>query len=117
MQQFTPLSADAARFARRAPGDRWFVDETYVKVSGVWRYVYRAIDQDGQVIDVLISARRAADSARRFFQRALKGDTVRGGHGRRRELPGSSRGHCEIAAEAPVAERVAAAFTELSKAI
>ena len=52
MQQFTPLSADAARFARRAPGDRWFVDETYVKVSGVWRYVYRAIDQDGQVIDV-----------------------------------------------------------------
>jgi transposase-like protein len=48
-----------------------FVDETYVKVNGVWRYVYRAIDQDGQVIDVLVSARRDADSARRFFHRAL----------------------------------------------
>jgi transposase-like protein len=71
VQRFVPLLADAARFARRAPRDRWFVDETYVKVNGVWRYVYRAIDQDGQVIDVLVSARRDADSARRFFQRAL----------------------------------------------
>jgi transposase-like protein len=38
----------------------------------VWRYVYRAIDQYGQVIDVLVSARRDADAARRFFQRALR---------------------------------------------
>jgi transposase-like protein len=71
VQRFTPLLADAARFSRHSPGDRWFVDETYVKVNGVWRYVYRAIDQDGQVIDVLVSARRDSDSARRFFQRAL----------------------------------------------
>jgi IS6 family transposase len=70
-QRFTPLLADAARFARHAPGDRWFVDETYVKVNGVWRYVYRAIDQYGQVIDVLVSARRDAVAARRFFTRAL----------------------------------------------
>jgi transposase, IS6 family len=47
------------------------VDETYVKVNGVWRYAYRAIDQHGQVIDVLLSARRDADAARRFFHRAL----------------------------------------------
>ena len=39
VQRFTPQLADAARFARRSPGDRWFVDETYVKVNGVWRYV------------------------------------------------------------------------------
>src|SRR6476469_8968148 len=71
VQRFTPLLADAARFARKAPGDRWFVDETYVKVNGVWRYVYRAVDQHGQVIDVLVSARRDADAARRFFRRAL----------------------------------------------
>jgi transposase, IS6 family len=71
VQRFTPLLADAARFARRSPGGRWFVDETYVKVNGIWRYVYRAIDQDGQVIDVLVSTHRDADSARRFFQRAL----------------------------------------------
>ena len=55
VQRFTPLFADAARFARHSPGDRWFVDETYVKVAGVWRYVYRAVDQHGQVIDVLVS--------------------------------------------------------------
>ena len=58
VQRFTPLLADAARFARHSPGDRWFVDETYVKVNGVWRYVYRAVDQYGQVIDVLVSKRR-----------------------------------------------------------
>src|SRR5258705_1031224 len=71
VQRFAPLLADAARFARHAPGDRWFVDETYVRVNGVWRYVYRAIDQYGQVIDVLVSARRDAATARRFFRRAL----------------------------------------------
>jgi transposase-like protein len=71
VQRFTPLLADAARFARHSPGDRWFVDETYVKVNGVWRYVYRAVDQDGQVIDVLVSARRDSDAARRFLRRAL----------------------------------------------
>jgi transposase-like protein len=71
VQRFTPLLADAARFCRHSPGDRWHVDETYVKVNGVWRYVYRAVDQYGQVIDVLVSARRDADAARRFFRRAL----------------------------------------------
>jgi transposase-like protein len=65
VQRFTPLLADAARFARHSPGDRWSVDETYVKVNGVWRYVYRAIDQHGQVIELLVSARR-------FFTRALQ---------------------------------------------
>ncbi len=70
MQRFTPLLADAARFCRHSPGDRWFVDETYVRVNGMWRYVYRAVDQYGQVIDVLVSARRDADAVRRFFRRA-----------------------------------------------
>jgi transposase-like protein len=46
-------------------------DETYVKVNGVWRYVFRAVDQYGQVIDVLVSAKRDRHAARRFFQRAL----------------------------------------------
>jgi len=75
VQRFTPLFADAARFARHTPGDRWFVDETYVKVNGVWRYLYRAVDQYGQVVDVLVSARRDANAARRFFRRAL--DTLK----------------------------------------
>jgi transposase-like protein len=47
------------------------VDETSVKVAGQWRYVYRAIDQFGQVVDVLVSPRRDARAARRFFQRAI----------------------------------------------
>jgi transposase-like protein len=72
VQRFTPLLAEAARYSRHAPGDRWSVDETYVKVTGVWRYVYRAIDQHGQVIDVFLSARRDAQAARRFFRRALE---------------------------------------------
>jgi transposase-like protein len=71
VQRFTPLLADAARFCRHVPGDRWYCDETYVKVNGVWRYVYRAIDQHGQVIDVLVSARRNADAARQFLRRAV----------------------------------------------
>jgi transposase-like protein len=71
VQRFTPLLADAARLCRHAPADRWYVDETYIKVNGVWRYVYRAVDQDGQVIDVLVSARRDAAAARRFFRRAM----------------------------------------------
>jgi transposase-like protein len=71
MQRFTPLLADAARPCRHAVGDRWQVDETYVKVAGRWRYVYRAIDQFGQVIDVFVSPRRDAGATRRFFQRAI----------------------------------------------
>jgi transposase-like protein len=71
VQRFTPLLVDAARFARHSPGDRWCVDETYVKVNGRWRYVYRATDQHGQVIDVLVSARRDAAAARRFFRRTI----------------------------------------------
>ncbi len=58
VQHFTPLVVDAARPARHTVGGRWFVDETYVKVAGVWRYVYRAVDQGGQVIDVYVCARR-----------------------------------------------------------
>ncbi|WP_433281651.1 IS6 family transposase [Micromonospora sp. CA-244673] len=57
---------------RPVTGDRWFVDETYVKVSGEWRYVYRAVNQHGQVIDVLVSGRRDAAAARRFFRKALR---------------------------------------------
>jgi transposase-like protein len=47
------------------------VDETYVRVAGQWRYVYRAIDQFGQVIDVFVSSRRDTKAAQRFFERAI----------------------------------------------
>ena len=72
VQTFTPEFIDAARPARHAAGDRWFLDETYVKVAGRWTYLYRAVDQHGQVIDVLVSTRRDAAAARRFFTHALR---------------------------------------------
>jgi transposase, IS6 family len=62
---------DAARPCRHLVGDRWQVDETYMKVAGRWRYVYRAIDQLGPVVDVLVSRRRDANAARRFFMQAI----------------------------------------------
>jgi transposase, IS6 family len=71
VQVFALEFIEAARPARHVSGDRWFVDETYVKVGGRWSYLYRAIDQHGQVIDVLVSTRRNADAARAFFSRAL----------------------------------------------
>ena len=71
VQRFTPLLAEAARPCRHAVGDRWQVDETDVKVAGQWRYVYRAVDQFGQVIDVFMSQRRDAQAARRFFEQAI----------------------------------------------
>ena len=63
---------DAARPSRHASGDRWFVDETYVKVAGRWTYLYRAVDQHGQVIDILLSQRRDGPAARAFFTRAMR---------------------------------------------
>ena len=72
VQRFTPLLLDAARPCRHTPGDRWFVDETYIKVAGRWVYLYRAIDQFGQVIDVLMSQKRDLAATHRFFTRALE---------------------------------------------
>ena len=76
VQRFTPEFIEAARPCRHAPGDRWFADETYVKVAGAWTYLYRAVDQYGQVIDVLVSAECDLAAARRFFSRALRTGTI-----------------------------------------
>jgi transposase-like protein len=73
VQRFTPELIDAARPSLHTVGDRWFADETYVKVNGVWRSLYRAVDQHGQVIDVFVSRRRDITSARRFLTTVLAG--------------------------------------------
>src|SRR3954470_22224338 len=49
----------------------WYVDETYIRVSGQWRYLYRTVDGTGQTIDFLLSAKRDKKAAKRFFKRAL----------------------------------------------
>ena len=71
VQRFTPVLIDAAGPCRHAVGRRWFVDETCVKVAGVWRYVYRAVDGYGQVIDVHVSCRWDVAAACRFFTMAI----------------------------------------------
>ena len=58
VQRFAPEFVEAARARQHLVGDRWHVDETYLKVGGTWRYLFRAIDQFGQVIDVFLSPRR-----------------------------------------------------------
>jgi len=71
VQRFTPILVDAAKPCRHSVGGHWFVDETYVKVSGTGRYVYRAVDQYGQVIDVFLSKRRDMKAATKLFANAI----------------------------------------------
>jgi transposase, IS6 family len=72
VQTFTPEFMDVVRPARHSTGDRWFVDdETYVEVSGRWIYLYRAVDQHGHVIGVLVAQRRDTAAARTILARAL----------------------------------------------
>jgi transposase-like protein len=66
-----PEFAEAARARQHIIGDCWHVDETYLKAGRTWRYLFRAIDQFGRVIDVYLSPRRDANAARRFFARAV----------------------------------------------
>ena len=59
------VAVDAARSGRS-----WYVDETYIKVHGHWRYLYRAIDRDGALVDVMLSERRDLAAAKAFFRSA-----------------------------------------------
>ena len=99
VQRFTAGAHRGCPAVPDAPGDRWFVDETYMKVARRWTYLYRAVDQHGQVIDVLLSVRRDLAAARRFFTRAL-----RAGHG-----PG--RGHDRPRARLPAGARRAGSLS------
>ena len=87
VQTFTAEFIDAARPARHAAGDRCFVDETYVKLAGRWTYLYRAVDQHGQVIDVTcwspggaMPRPRAASSLGRYSRRRRRLTSPRIGH-------------------------------------
>jgi transposase-like protein len=71
VRRFLPLLGEAARRYRRPVGGYWRVDETYCRLNGRWAYCYRAIDQDGQIVDVYVSQRRNAAAARVFFERAI----------------------------------------------
>jgi transposase, IS6 family len=77
VQRFLPLIQDAARVHRRPVGIKWRVDETYTRLKGTWTYIYRAIDENGQVVDAYFSQRRNAKAAQAFFERALDETGVR----------------------------------------
>jgi len=59
--------------AAPAPGDKWHLDEVFVGINGRLRYLWRAVDQHGNVLDVLVQSRRNAVAAKRFFGKLLKG--------------------------------------------
>jgi transposase-like protein len=68
-----PLLSERLRARRRGKaGTKWHADETYVKIQGVWCYLYRAIDADGNLVDSMLSAQRDLEAARRFFTRSLE---------------------------------------------
>ena len=64
----------ARRLKRRRGrlGDAWFVDEVFVRIQGKQKYLWRAVDEDGDVIDILVTARRDRAAAERFFKKLLK---------------------------------------------
>jgi putative transposase len=55
------------------PGDKWHLDEMYLKINGQLHYLWRAVDQEGQVLDILLQTRRDKRAAKRFFKKLLKG--------------------------------------------
>src|SRR5918999_2762150 len=71
VQAFTPRFIEAARQHRSPVGTRWRVDETLLQIGGRWRYVFRCLDEHGQIVDVYLSNHRDAASACAFFDRAV----------------------------------------------
>ncbi len=70
--RFAPLLSKRLRTRRRGQAGRsWYIDETYIKVGGRWRYLYRAIDRDGNLLDSMLSEQRDKSAARRFLRRLV----------------------------------------------
>jgi putative transposase len=70
--KFGPRYAKRLKRQHRGHGDTFFIDEVFVKINGKQHYLWRAVDQDGEVVDVFLQTRRDSRSARRFFMRLLK---------------------------------------------
>src|SRR5947209_13020510 len=67
VQHYAPELDRRCRPCLKATNDSWRVDETYVKIKGVWMYLYRAVDVQGNTLEFLLSATRDAQAAKRFF--------------------------------------------------
>jgi putative transposase len=69
--KLVPLFEKAFRMHKRPVGKSWRMDETYVKVGGQWKYLYRAVDKAGNTVDFLLRAHRDKAAARRYFEKAI----------------------------------------------
>ena len=66
--RFGRLFANGLKQRRPRPGDKWHLDEVFIRVQGQLDYLWRAVDQDGHVLDILVQSRRSARAAKRFFR-------------------------------------------------
>jgi len=72
-QKFGGTYAKRLRSRATRPGDRWHLDEVYLSINGKLQYLWRAVDQDGEVLDILVQPRRNKQAAKKFFRKLLKG--------------------------------------------
>ena len=70
--KFGPKYARRLKRRHQGFGDTFFIDEVFVKIDGIQHYLWRAVDQDGEVVDVFLQSRRDGKAAKRFFRRLLK---------------------------------------------
>ncbi|MQP33544.1 IS6 family transposase [Rhodococcus erythropolis] len=71
--KFGQAYANQLNRRRARPGDKWHLDEVFIRINGRQHYLWRAVDQDGNVLDVLVQSRRNGNAAKRFFRKLLKG--------------------------------------------
>ncbi len=71
--RFGRAFANALRRRRPRPGDKWHLDEVFIRIRGELHYLWRAVDHDGHVLDILVQSRRDAEAAKRFFRKLLRG--------------------------------------------
>ena len=72
-KKFGQSFANCLRRRRPRPGDKWYLDEVFIRIQGMQHYRWRAVDQDGVVLDILVQDWRDANAAKRFFRRLLAG--------------------------------------------
>ena len=71
--KFGQTFANGLRRRYPRPGDRWHLDEVFIKIGGRTHYLWRAVDQDGDVLDILVQSRRDQKAAQKFLRKLLKG--------------------------------------------
>jgi putative transposase len=71
--RFGRLFANRLKRRRPRPGDKWHMDKVFIRIRGKLHYLWRAVDQEGRVLDILAQSRRNACAAKRFFRKLLRG--------------------------------------------